>query len=252
MIRPFPKLRLSVQPKIRRLPKRDAVTIGLGFVTTEGVVLCSDRQHTSAAGFKFEKCKIMGIEHVNGTSIMLSYAGEPEAAEVIFTKIREQLGDGLPHVEGDNRDPIERIWTYLDYVYASPFTKGLETLVSVRVPGDVSPRLYRTRERKVVTSHGRSECIGCGDSSVIRFLSERLANFIMSRDEAEIIGAYLVSVANRYADGCGGGPDIYFQPKQWPKEWVEFRPRKRITDKKQQFDSIENKIGEELRRLLLE
>lgn len=78
----------------------------------------------------------------------------------------------------------------------------------------------------------------------------------MDRDEAVGVGAYLVSVANRYVDGCGDGPDIFFLPggahgKFDPNGRIERDTAKLLAGKDKRFHEVERKVGQDLRRSLI-
>jgi hypothetical protein len=59
-----------------------------------------------------------------------------------------------------------------------------------------------------IVAEGHSEIIGVGDSSVLRYATDLLVHPLSTVAEAQVIGSYMVRLANRYIDGCGGGPDI--------------------------------------------
>jgi hypothetical protein len=193
------------------------------------------------------------MEHMQRTAIIFCYAGEPEAAEVTFNRVMEAITADDAPLGGSVTDPIDSIRAVLSKAYNSPITKGLETLIGVRVSGEA--HLYRSYEKKVINSH--ADCIGRGDSSVIRYLSEQILSYRMNRDEAVVVGAYLVSVANRYIDGCGGGPDIFFLPGGAHGKFdlngpVERNTAKLLAGKDKRFYEVERKVGQDLRRFLIE
>jgi hypothetical protein len=231
------------------------MTVSIGFSVGEGIVLCSDRQHTSSTGFKFEKKKLLRCEHIGGAAMIFSYAGEREPAEILFGKVHNRLMNDLdPSEPADHRDPPEVIRDVLEEIFQSSHSENLETLIGIRKGW--FPCLFRTSANRVV--RGQTEWIGCGDSSVIRFLSDLIPQSHCTHIDAAILGSYLIAAANRYIDGCGGGPDAMFLPNQYRSEYSKF-PAMSIVDHFEKaianqigcFRDIEHKIGGILRENLL-
>jgi hypothetical protein len=187
------------------------VTIALGFLCPDGIVLCSDRQMTdSAAGLKYQKCKLAWITGLFAPGIQLSlvsaYAGDPEAVKIMRTEIRERLGAEIAksRLVGFQAPKARKA---LEKIFNNKHAKHLQMLIGIRFQsGEMC--LFKTLGKKVVEA--RTEHIGSGDSSALRYLVDLLLPpFIPSIHQAQILGAYLVSVANEYVDGCSGGPDFY-------------------------------------------
>ncbi len=231
------------------------MTISIGFNVAEGIILCSDRQHTSSTGFKFEKKKLLFCEHISGAAVIFSYAGEREPAEILFGKVHNRLmNDFDPREPNDHRDPPEVIRDILEEIFQSSHSENLETLIGIRK--GCFPCLFRTSANRVV--RGQTEWIGCGDSSVIRFLSDLIPQSHCGHIDAAILGSYLIAAANRYIDGCGGGPDVMFLPNQYRSEYSKL-PAMSIVDYFEKaiatrigcFGDIEHKIGGILRENLL-
>jgi hypothetical protein len=65
--------------------------------------------------------------------------------------------------------------------------------------------LIKTKEKKVF--EGYTEYIGVGDSSALRYLCGFLLHHHLTVNEALILGSYIVSVAGRYVEFCGGDAD---------------------------------------------
>lgn len=229
------------------------MTIGIGFLARNGIVLCSDRQHTSASGFKFAKRKFFASAHISGATAILSYAGQREDAQVLFDKICDRFIDDRPiRKTGDRRDPHHAILENLQKIFRSAHSKNLETLIGIRK--DWFPRLFRTSGNRVIM--GTTECIGCGDSSVIRYLSDLILGPTSTHVEAAILGSYLISAANRYVDGCSGGPDVIFLPDSnygkthFDREY-DANFERSIASQVKKFALIEHNAGEALRRSIL-
>jgi len=177
------------------------MTVGIGFSCRDGVAIFADRQITSQGAFKYDERKIFSSQGQE-CNFIFPDAENPDGAQVMFRKAREGLKDRLSKAVGDF--PKDRARAVLEEVFFDHNTEGLQTLIGIHLK-HTPPFLFRTQEAKVVD--GYVEQIGLGDSSALRYLT----NFLEQEDntvaEASVLGSYIVSVANRYVDGCSGGPD---------------------------------------------
>jgi 20S proteasome alpha/beta subunit len=200
-----PKPHRLVRPKFQRLRTESSVTIALGMKCMDGVLVAADRQITKEGGLKYQQDKIL----VGGTVVSsftmdfaLAYAGSPDLAKGLLNKVGMAT---LKVCEGNVFTP-STVQSAIEDVLTIKETRDLETIIIFGGP-NISPFMLRTRETRVV--FGTMEYIGAGDSSVLRYLAD-LIKFPLALERAKIVGAYLISVANRYIDGCGFGPDVAF------------------------------------------
>jgi hypothetical protein len=223
------------------------VTIALGFLCPDGIVLCSDRQITdSTAGLKYQKRKLSWMTGTYGGihfELASAYAGDPESAKIIRTEIAERFGREVSKSKELGFQPKAR--KTLERIFNTKNTKYLQMLIGIRFhSGELC--LFKTSGKKVV--EGRTEYIGSGDSSALRYLADfLLPTFISTVFEAHVLGSYLVSVANRYVDGCSGGPDIYTIAKDGGRNHLVGEV---FLDEKARFQSCEDEAGRALRELL--
>ncbi len=181
------------------------MSVCLGFQCAAGVVLCADRQITDSFGMKYHRSKVWW-SHNSATELMFifAYAGEPNAAKVMFKKIRTGFVESFAKETGFHLS--EKITGALERIYKDKSTKGLHTLIGVSIDKS-KPALIRTEGSKVVEGSA-AESIGVGDSSVLKYVTELLLKKQPTVEEASVLGAYVVSVASRYINGCSGGPDV--------------------------------------------
>jgi hypothetical protein len=230
-------------PYHKRFAASKAVTVAIGFCCEDGLVMCADRQITSAAGFKSEKRKIFRATWWD-VSILFSYAGDPDTAHVLFGKIRENFHSEFGKSRA--RSTAYKARGALEKIFTNRHAKRLETLIGIRFRDDCSFHLFRTSGHKVV--EGDMEHIGCGDSSALRYVSDFLLTGMPAVNEAAVLGSYVVSVANRYVDGCSGGPDITTIHKNGTIGEGTGGP---FPNAKARFRLCEEQIGKALRELLL-
>ena len=222
------------------------MTIALGFVCKDGVLLCADRQMSVGESHKFEANKLFWAK-IGNCTVSFAYAGDPDAALVMFRRLRE----GLRELPPSSKETFvrDRGRAVLEKVFEDKHSEGLQTLIGMSIEDpfqDTSPFLFKTWDSKVVD--GYLEYIGSGDSSALRYLCDFLLQDEFTVDEASVLGSYVISVANRYVYGCGGGPDrlvlhdngIIGEGKGglFPNE-------------RERFAHCENEIGRALRSLLI-
>jgi len=167
------------------------------------VVICADREHTAPGYYKFSSGKISWSVTPNSAVLMTYAANDDDAAVMMFEKISNS----------DCPKRNEDVQSWLEGIFNDPHTEGLEMLIALVAKTDStkSPAFYRTQQKKVMGTHG--DYIGSANSSVLRYLDEillpcRRKMHEMSVADGAILGAYYVQVANRFCDGCSGGPDV--------------------------------------------
>ncbi len=218
------------------------MTIGVGFRCSNGLVVCADREITGGGGFKYEESKITTLEMEN-LSIVYTYAGDPDASKMMFDKAKEALWRELNGSEFDDLEGMSQ--QILERVFRDRQTKGLSTIWEILAFSQHF--LIKTKETKVVKGFP-AEQIGFGDSSVLRYVCDfLLPSGHLNASEARILGGYIVSVASRYVQFCGGDTDtaVLFSTGQlvrstggpWPNQ-------------KQRYEYCEQEIGAALRELL--
>jgi len=182
--------------RLKQLPLKRiaAMTIGVGFLCPDGIVLCSDRLH-SGQGYKFQQSKIFSIQRQD-YSFIFSFAGDPDSARMMFEKTRDAMRMVTVQRDESVKDVVKQT---LEKVFSHKQANGLQTLIGVKTKEDYF--LIKTIEKKVV--EGSTEYIGCGDSSVLRYICDLLLESQLTTAEAVVIGTYIVSVAGRYVEQCG-------------------------------------------------
>jgi hypothetical protein len=204
----------------------------------DGAVIAADRQMTKDGGLKYQEKKFITGRVIGDIPLEYAvvYSGIPEAARTVVNEIGRSL---LANVCNGNVFMPSMVVEALRQVFKSKDSKDLETLIILGAPG-IEPFILRTKESRVVL--GRMECIGVGDSSVIHYFAELLPkNLTVS--QAKPIAAYLVSLGNRFIDGCGFGPDVLFIGKEGTAEVVTEEEKSAYAQK---FPGLEGIVSSEL------
>ena len=161
MIKTSPKPLPSIipHPKRERLPKGRAVTIGMGFRCSDGIVVCADTQITWQ-GHKDYECKVYYLSGHDWTMASV-YAGSPHLMKSFIIPSKE-IG------------------------------------------------MFKT-EGKIASAVPSFDYVGCGDSSLLRYLGPILADKQqwLSINQALRVGTSCILQAKRYVEDCGGETDAF-------------------------------------------
>jgi hypothetical protein len=191
------------------------MSIAVGFNIFRSVVLCADRQMTKEGGLKFEGSKLkwqMSLTTEEFYNLAFAFCGDPDVAHNIYNAVARTVSHAVREATPELTFP-EYYRTALLPVFKTKEAKQIETLIAIQTREPCF--LFRTKTDQVVTAH--MECIGSGDSSVIRYIADAIATMPLPREDgAEALAIYMVSLANRYIDGCGFGADAVVMQAEKP------------------------------------
>lgn len=182
------------------------MTIGIGFLCDDGIVLCSDTQVTWERFHKYYEHKIQ-THSGDGWLVSYTYSGNPSVMRMFDGKFHDAIARFAPPLDAPTiQNLIETVLSLLDVLDNEP--NALCMLCGIVISGK-EMRLVHT-EGKVVSTVDRHHFIGAGDSSVLRYLVPTLTQ---KSDgwvawQAVNVGVYLTLQAKRYVDGCGGDTDV--------------------------------------------
>jgi len=179
------------------------MTIALGIQCREGVVLCTDSQVTKEGGLKFNEGKIFNL-YGDNERILLCYAGSPDIAKVIKERIRIDVPPTLTSSEA-----CEAIEIILRDTYKRHGTRQQVEMLCAIYRRDEGVKLFRIAG-SVIRPADKAECLGVGDSSVLRFLADTFLRDDITLAQGLTLGCYMVAKARTYIDGCGGPTQAVF------------------------------------------
>ncbi len=186
------------------------MTVGIGFQCPGAVVLAADRQITKEGGLKWEQCKILcaNLVRPNWSAIVAcTYAHDPDTAANLLDDITNEFGVMLQRAKEEGMFLSRAVKEMLEEIFSQKKARDMEMLIAFGHPTNQwSPFLVKTRGSKV--REGIRECIGAGDSSVLRYMSELMGRFQFTVEEAPLAAFYLVSLATRFVDRCDFDPDV--------------------------------------------
>jgi 20S proteasome alpha/beta subunit len=208
----------------RRLPERKAMTIGIGFLCQDGVVLAADRQVTVEGYYKDHQSKLTVITHPQ-CHVVSTYAYLPNLANVLNHKVNLYL-QTLHKPYGEE---IVRLITSETQRLKQQYPSEMESQQFLWAISTESERARLLRISGGIIDEPDWACIGIGDSSLVRYIISQLAP-IHPRDlpakDGALLAVYVVQQAKAFVDGCGGPTDAaitYDKGVERPLEEVDYR-----------------------------
>jgi hypothetical protein len=186
------------------------MTVGIGFQCLDGVVLCSDRQITKSGGLKYEEQKIFEGYYEN-LQCACAYAHNPDIARNVFDEIFRSLVNVFQRCHRQQIALSDALQETVEDVMRRRKDKNTELLIAFRSEKMGMPPLFFC-VRGLVVVKGEREYIGVGDSSALRYVAELLGSFQLTLEQAKLAGLYMVGLASRFIDGCGG-TDLLMMPR---------------------------------------
>ncbi|MFY9950013.1 MAG: hypothetical protein WAK27_15045 [Candidatus Sulfotelmatobacter sp.] len=181
------------------------MTIGVGFRCDMGIVVCSDTQITWKDRHKAYESKLFYLSGTNWTMASV-YAGDPQLWKSFRDKFKELIKGEVSDTK-ELRDILETAICYFSELETDPM--ALSLLMGFVIPGK-EIRLVKT-EGRLVSDVNIFDYIGCGDSSLLRYLTPITADNRRwpTVSEALYLGTYWVHQAKRWVEDCGGDTDAF-------------------------------------------
>jgi hypothetical protein len=218
---PRPPNKLPYTPPKPNVRKEDkTMTMVAGFRCTDGIVICADQQMTSPGGFKYHECKISIEEGGSAWRLVFAYAGVPGLAKEAREKIMRTVGPLDPN--DVTREAVQNVadgvLNDMGRQYGS-LEGQLQLLIGVSVFLQ-EPDLLKFDGRALHVADNFNY-LGIGESSLIRFLSDKLYSKRLDSKTGADLGCYLIKKAEDYIDGCGGKIDVVIlEPSLGEYDWL--------------------------------
>jgi hypothetical protein len=184
------------------------MTIAVGFVCEDGVVIAADRQITGLNNFTYPECKINGLKWVKGRAIW-AYSGETDTAKRLHVELWKDDCFGQFSEISEWSEVDKRLQVALKRCLAKK--EVFQTLFAVWIEGARLPYLFMTQGTKVIGVE-KCEVIGSADSPLTRFLRGAFLSFppYPTIQQAINWAIYFVLKSKTY-DGqfVGGGTDVW-------------------------------------------
>jgi 20S proteasome alpha/beta subunit len=184
-----------------------AMTIAVGFLCGNGehLILAADRQITAQDAYKIRRKKY-ATNKQKYVEIACFYSGEPGTFSEFMQKVEDFLNTQPSVTPEIVQDAIET--TLEKMKLRDPSLEPRFWLLAGISDLFASPKLIVFDGKSVFKATDGVHIIGCGDTSLINYLSDQLHRSDMSKNQGIALGAYLIKKATQYVDGCGEPIDI--------------------------------------------
>jgi len=183
------------------------MTIAVGFLCGGGehLILAADRQITVEGAYKIRREKYTTSKQ-GFVELACFYSGEPGTFSEFAQRVEDFLSAQPEVSTGIVQNAIENT---LDTMrLRDPFLEPCFSLLAGISELFEAPKLLVFDGKSVFRAHDRVSIIGCGDTSLINYLSDQLHRPDLTANQGIALGAYLVKKATQYVDGCGEPIDV--------------------------------------------
>lgn len=191
--------RLPKPPQKLYSPKH--MSIGIGFQTINGLVLGADRQMTRPGLNKFFEQKVFYDSGSSDRMLALVGADDLALAKEVWNKL---LKCPCEPTVAATRDIFEAILNEMGRLYTD---LPLELLLGIATKDEVELIEFRGKGLQSIAEF-EFAVIGCGDSSLVRYLADHTDKFLVGEKQAILTATYILKRAEEYVDGCHGPMDI--------------------------------------------
>jgi 20S proteasome alpha/beta subunit len=188
------------------------MTIAVAVTYEYGIVLCSDRLITHGGMFSHYEKKAVSFATARDCSVAI--CGTTDDYDVMRSVV-QGIADRFKFDPELDEKPILRdvLDQELARMYSKPLVNSptLELLVAETntVGLDCDFKLYKTSGPHVMSANP-FDCVGIGDTSLVRYISDNLYDPRISAQNAIALGIYLVQMAKRYMPQyVGGQTDVF-------------------------------------------
>jgi hypothetical protein len=208
-----PKPHPLAQPKPKRLPEKNAVTIVAGLRCNGGIILCADSQETVNNYSKRWTPKLIvkpqpwyGKDSVDDLMLAIAGAGDGPFTE----KLTERAWEGAKSAPSFDaacvaiEDSIKQTHHEYGLIFQTGYLPSVELIYGVKMEG--KSKLFKSfgpivNEIRSFTSAGAG-------MHMADFLASRMHQRSIPSTQAMILAAYILFQCKEHVDGCGGDSHI--------------------------------------------
>lgn len=238
-------------PKPKRLPERNAVTIIAGFKCSEGIVLCADTQETVEGGvskrnvpkLRYEPSEQYGAirfpDHDADFAVAFCGAGNgPFIDKLVESAWQEaQACTSIDEVCSEIEKSIKDNYKEFGQIYQPGYCPNAQLIYGVKMHGN--SKLF-TANGAVVNERHEYESHGIG-YYMADFLAGRMFDSFLNIHQCVILAAYILFQCREHVDGCGGESHIAVLQDNGPSGLVA---RNRIEAVTKLLDWTDRQTGE--------
>jgi 20S proteasome alpha/beta subunit len=187
-------------------PGKTGMSVAVGIVCTDGIVLASDEQISIPDYSKHHEKKLDGWADEAWT-VAHAYAGSPSLMREATDKIKAKIEEGSA---GYNPQSVhaaaESVLEDIGYKFTN---MELQLLIATATQTELELLRFDGGNNKALYVSTSIEILGVGDSSLLRYLSDAL----YEKGKIDVafgaaLALYMVEKAKNYVNHCGGQTDF--------------------------------------------
>ena len=175
------------------------MTIAIGMRCFDGIVLAADQQITAPNGTKYSEEKIRIIDGRDWV-LAITYADSTG----LMKEAQKKILDFVLKTPDREITP-DAVYTISEHILIGMGRQqkdlNLQLLIAISTIY-AGPEMFMFDGSGLQRADGFN-CLGAGDSSVIRYLSKSLYSPLLATENGKNFGIYLVAKAMKFVEGCG-------------------------------------------------
>lgn len=183
------------------------MTIAIGLLAADGVILCSDSQLTIPEYVKYPGRKVFTLTSAPGSpqrwAVGFTYAGDPERMKSLYEKMQEALYSKESVDQNNVKRSLEQALSEVrgSIIHAN---EDVDVLCGGSI-GEGDPFLFSGKSG-VVTESDEFAALGVGDSSLARYLISIFpeGRLLMDFSTGLVAGAYIIARSVDFVDKVSG------------------------------------------------
>jgi 20S proteasome alpha/beta subunit len=188
------------------------MTVAIGMVAEDGLVLAADTQETIAGYWKVHSGKIRALRSASGSAagaMLVSAAGDAVYCDALMQRLTAASPDALRgdvDMEARCAEVIHEFHT----AYVTPYhvdPPHVQTLIAMQAP---SRNMLAVTDRSVIVRHDQFASIGIGGLHAHGLLNQLWHWQGLSVVTMSVVAAYVIFQVKERVDGCGKWTEVGF------------------------------------------
>jgi 20S proteasome alpha/beta subunit len=208
-----PKPPVKFTPK--RLPERKKlVTIAIGLMHDEGLLLCADTRMTSASKLDEPKLKGFVFSHAGDSIMMAALAGNVAIARMAIADFGRALNE-IPKEKMKLETMVDAIRsvlldTYQKHIYPNPDRASGEYDIQfiIALWSHIDGLAAYSTSGTAITQFHYSECVGAGSYLASYLLAPHVDVFLKPESWMTSVACHVLKEVKTHDSQCGGSTDM--------------------------------------------
>jgi 20S proteasome alpha/beta subunit len=210
---------MTQKPPVKTTPKRlperkKPVTIAIGIMHDEGLLLCADTRMTSASKTDEPKLKGFVFPHAGNSKIMVALAGNVAIARMAIADFgRELLKIPKEKMQLETMVDVIRavlLDTYQKHIFPNPdrSTGEYDIQFIIALWSHLDGLGAYSTSGTAITQFHYSECVGTGSYLASYLLAPHVDNFLKPESWMTSLACHVLKEVKSHDSQCGGSTDM--------------------------------------------